>query len=93
MTKAISIAQFYETAGRDTTKLLPQDADSQPVYRVQSAQATGAPRKSATDVQKQDTGQVPVILRKNAVTIVIRLAISNVLVQHLQRAHLSGMYN
>ena len=93
LTKAISIAQSYKMAEKDATELLPQDANSQPVYRAQPAPATGAPKKSATDVQKQDTGQVPVVSRTNGVTIVIRLAISNVLVQHLQRAHLSGMYN
>ena len=42
LTKAISIAQFYETAEKDVTELLSQDANSQPVYRVQPAPATGA---------------------------------------------------
>ena len=45
LTKAISIAQSYEMAEKHATELLPQDADSQPVYRVQPAPATGAPRK------------------------------------------------
>ena len=45
LSKAISIAQSYETAEKDATKLLPQDGNSQPVYRVQPAPATGAPRK------------------------------------------------
>ena len=45
LTKAISIAQSYKTAEKDATKLLPQDANSQPVYRIQPAPATGAPRK------------------------------------------------
>ena len=45
MTKAISIVQSYKTAEKDTTELLPQDANSQPVYRVQPAPATGAPSK------------------------------------------------
>ena len=45
MTKAILIAQSYETAEKEATELLPQDGNSQPVYRVQSALATGAPRK------------------------------------------------
>ena len=43
--KAISIAQSYKMAEKDATKLLPQDANSQSVYRVQPAPATGAPRK------------------------------------------------
>ena len=45
LTKAILIAQSHETAEKDATKLLPQDANSQPIYRVQPAPATGAPRK------------------------------------------------
>ena len=75
ISKAISIAQSYETAEKDATELLPQDANPQPVYRVHPVPATGAPSKSVTDVQKQDTGQVPVVSRKNAATIIIRLAI------------------
>ena len=46
LTKAISIAQSYKTTEKDTTELLKQvTANSQPVYRVQPAPATGAPRK------------------------------------------------
>ena len=45
LTNAISIAQSYETAEKEATQLLPQDANSQPVYRIQPAPATGAPRK------------------------------------------------
>ena len=45
LTKAISIAQSYKMAEKDATELLPQDADLQPVYRVQPAPATGAPSK------------------------------------------------
>ena len=43
LTKAISIAQSYEMAEKDATELLPQDANSQPVYRVHTTPATGAP--------------------------------------------------
>ena len=93
LTKAISIAQSHETA----EKTLPNCYHKMPIHSLYTEstqhQLQEHPEKSATDVQKQDTGQVPIILRKNAVIIVIRLAISNVLVQHLQRAHLSGMYN
>ena len=45
LTKAILIAQSYETAEKDATELLPQDANTQPVYRVQPAPTTGAHRK------------------------------------------------
>ena len=45
LTKTILIAQSYEMAEKDTTELLPQDANSQPVYRVHPAPATGAPSK------------------------------------------------
>ena len=45
LTKAISIAQSYKTAEKDATELLPQGANSQPVYRVQPAPTTGAPSK------------------------------------------------
>ena len=93
LTKAISIAQSYEMSEKDATELLTQDANSQPYTESSQHKLQEHRGKSATVVQKQDTGQVPVILRKNAVTIVIRLTISNVFVQHVQRAHLSGMYN
>ena len=45
LTKAISIAQSYKIAEKNATELLPQDANSQPVYRVQPAPVTGAPSK------------------------------------------------
>ena len=45
LTKAISIAQSYEMSEKDATELLTQDANSQPIYRVQPAPATGTPRK------------------------------------------------
>ena len=52
LTKAISIAQSYEMSEKDATELLTQDANSQPIYRVQPAQTTGAPRKKCYSCAK-----------------------------------------
>ena len=49
--------------------------------------------RSVTDVQDQDASRVPVILRRNAATIAIRLATLNELVQQILRVHLSEMFN
>ena len=56
LTKAISIAQSYETEEKDATELLPQDANSQPVYRVHPAPATGAPSKKCYRCAKAGHG-------------------------------------
>ena len=50
--KAISIAQSCETAEKDATELLPQDANSQPVYRVHPVPATGVPSKKCNRCAK-----------------------------------------
>ena len=55
LTKAILIAQSYEMAEKDATELLPQDANSQTVYRVQPAPAPGAPRKKVLQMCKSRT--------------------------------------
>ena len=37
LTKALTLAQSYETAVKDATTLVPNDASSQQINRVQSA--------------------------------------------------------
>ena len=62
-------------------------------YTESNLQQLMCTTRSVTDVQDQDTSQVPVILRRNAATIAIRLATLSELVQQILRVHLSGMCN